>query len=321
MVLNNPLRKYFTESVSQGRLIYGNAVIGARVGLYPQLAAINYVNTAFTNLISDPSKIPTSTVDFENCLHDLRFSPYEYGKPRTVNTTFIGRPFLNTPDLSGETFFTVMDLQFFGTIVSDHDKTRMQVDFPVDGVPKTPDNFIGAVDSLGEDGRRFHIADDAIIGRRINWFTSRRTVESLLAKALKGGGKFADEFCDLLGLGHHIEGTWLVLVSLPGEAIQAAGHYRPVFCDAGSHKWFMQRSSKAKSKLRKWGQTANLKALSKGAPTYDGGDERVAHQLFPQHFNGRQLGFTLLGPAGTDAIERDIAGKRLTQEIFDRRRR
>lgn len=158
------------------------------------------------------------------------------------------------------------------------------------------------------------------LGRSLLWFSTKDSVHSL--RRIKGirDGRRANFVQSALGLGHYKVGTWLVMLKLPGSALEAAGHYRPTFCDAGIHRWFMAASSLRRSlPAGPFGQTCNLKLLDAGESCCDGHPERVAVQPWLEHFKGEPIRFELLGPV-TENHGTPNAASRLSDGIWSRRR-
>jgi hypothetical protein len=262
--------------------------------------------------------------DLRVFLNLRRFTSLGYSAPERVNGDLVPLDSENVPELSGATVYSVIWLGRLPELIhpDDRDELRKHVDLPGDGLPDDPTKFIEQMNSLSDVERQFHLADGKCIGRPIVWFTTQESYENMTRQSGVTGRGIADTFCDLLGLAHHPAGTWLILLEIPGVAVQNAGHYRPAFCDSILlPSWFMARSSwpVGSSAHGPWGQTANLDALAAGHGSCDGAPERVARQLFRSDFDGLPLRFHLLGqvmnPNGTES-----AFSALSATIWSRRR-
>ena len=319
MPLNKEIRSYLFDSPF-GRLIAGNAIGGARFGLYSKEATVNYVRAAYARYLNLKSAetIGGSARDFEDCLVDLRCHAPEEGKQRQINSDIVPLFGLNKPNLSRRKLATVVELQLLPQLMSQDDKDRMGIELSISGKPKDPYRLARKLKRLGVKGRRFQLADGEFLGRKLVWLTPA-TEAGRLRKSCTDADKMAEHFCDGLGLGHHPVGTWLVMLTIPGSAIQKAWHYRPVFCDAGTHRWFMTKSSQIGTPIGPWGQTAELQSLADGNIDYDGGPERVSRQVASDHLAGATISFDLLGEVkatnGSDTV-----GLRLSNDVWTRRR-
>jgi hypothetical protein len=322
MPLNSLIRSYFLTS-GDGRLISGNALSGARMSLHSGSEAIAYVNQVFQAFSALP-KAPATIRDFEDCLNDARFSPFLAKSPRSVITSVMPLSHPNRPNLAERQCFTVLKLQYLNRLISQPDKDRMGIDFPLGGTPKDPVAFADALARLGASGRQFQLAPGEFLGNPLIWFTTETAAKRAMAACRRSRRGFADGFCDVLGLGHHKPGVWLVLLAIPGSAVEAAGHSRPNFADAGTHRWFMARTSKpaapgARRRSSSWGQTADLQALATGLVSYNGGSERVSLQITSRHLGAARIGFELLGEV-TGTSGSTTAGARLSDGVWGRRR-
>ena len=319
MPLNKAIRSYLFNSPF-GRLIAGNAIGGARFGLYSKAATIDYARAAYAQYrdLKIAGVISGSVQDFEDCLANLRFQPFEAGKRRQINSDVVPLFSLNKPNLSRRRLATVIELQILPQLMSRDDKDRIGIELSISGKPKDPDQLARKLKRLGVSGRRFQLADGEFLGRKLVWLTPA-TEARRLRKSCTDTNKMAEHFCDGLGLGHHPPGTWLVMLTIPGSAVQKAWHYRPVFCDAGTSRWFMTKSSQIETLIGPWGQTAELQSLANGNIDYDGGPERVSRQVAGDHLDGATINFDLLGEVKTTNAN-DTAERRLSIDVWTRRR-
>jgi hypothetical protein len=319
MPLDNEIRSYLFGS-PYGRLISGNAIGGARIGLHSAAATIEYARATYSLYLTRKAATgkTASIRDFEDCLCDLRYRDYVHGKQRQINDEIIPLFGPNLPNLASKRLATVIELKWLPLLMTEADKDRLKIDFPVGGLPKNPDRFARRLRRLGADRRYFRLAGNQFLGRKLVWFTTEAEARRLKKSGRNGAG-LAFSFCSGLGLGHHPPGAWLVLLTIPGAAIQKAGHYRPAFCDAGIHRWFMARSSISGGKVGLWGQTAELESLARGYAPYDGGPERVSRELASDHFDDATIGFELLGQVNLATASRS-ASTRLCSDVWIRRR-
>lgn len=292
------------------------------MNLYPASNARAFIARCYADWLALPTPRKDPVRDFENCLKDARFIPPLPGLTWDVNAAEMPTALANRPNVSKWRCFTVVSLQLLEQIVSQADKDRMNVTFPIDGKPKNPAEFLQQVSLIPKRERHFGIESGQCLGWPVTWFTTSGTVKQIKTACAKAGDDLPGAFCNRLGLGHHNPGTWLVLLSIPGSAVQLAGHYRPTFCDAGTHRWFMVRSSAAgtpPSKPLTWGQTADLEALALGKSSYNGGSERVCFGISASHLGTSKVNFDILGPlAKTHGSP--AACTQLANDVWKRRR-
>jgi hypothetical protein len=277
---------------------------------------IAFYNSAHRQMAATSSS--STPTGFENAMSDLRFAPFEHGVRRLVLDAGLGFPQLNSPDLTGQSVFHVMKLRYLHYLVDPDSALANDVSLPIGIEPREPDAFLDDWDSIPDNDRSFILT--GALGSPIVWFTNETGEQAARAYSRSTGLALADAFCEILGLGHHEAGDWLVLLRIPGSAIQEAHHYRPLFCDAVTHRYFMAHSCLLTSPSRPWGQTANLREMVLGNANYDGAFERVAQQLTPEHFTARdRISVELLGPVQRAKLF-SSAPKKLADDVWARRR-
>lgn len=280
-------------------------------------AVVRYFQTAHRLFLKRTAGRTPTVADFEDALFDLRFQSRPYGVPRKVRSMGVGFPHQNTPDLSGDTLYTVMKLQWLHGLVDRASPLKTQIDLPINCPPADEAGFLDDWNSLADSERHFSLA--GFLGNPIVWFTDQAGVDMAERFGRDHGLDRADSYCEALGLGHHKQGEWLVLLKVPGNAVQEAGHYRPLFCDAVMHRWFMARSANDVPPPPEWGQTANIHALLRGVAEYDGPRERVARQIVPAHASTARIEVELLGKLSRSSHP-DDAPNALVAGVWARRR-
>jgi hypothetical protein len=307
-------RKYLL-STDNGRLLAGNAEAGVRMGLTRAAGMLDFFMSAHDAFVAAGG---VNAEDFEDALHGLRVEPFVYGKAQAVLAAGLGFPDENKHNLAGQRLYHVMKLKFLHSLVDRASPLRTDITLPVGTEPKDPDAFLEDWNSLAADERQFSLS--TFLGRPIVWFTDSVGANNAERYGVSNGLSRADAFCEVLGLGHHQKDEWLVLLEIPGAAIQAAGHYQPLFCDAITHRYFMAKSSFPARPPSAWGQTANLHALAAGRSHYDGSPERISRQLAPSHFSrADSIQVSLLGPVSRPTYPSG-APKRLSEDVWGRRR-
>jgi len=290
------------------------------MGLHDPAATLDYARATYELYLSRKAakgKGP-SVRDLEDCLCDLRYRKEEPGRRRKINDDIIPLSNPDTPDLTGQRLATVVELKLLPMLMDRVDKDHFKIDISPGGQPKNPARLARRLNDLGSSGRRFRLARGKFLGRKLVWFTTEAEADRLTGSCTDAT-EMATHFCSGLGLGHHLPGTWLALLRIPGSAIQRAGHYRPVFCDAGVHRWFMARSSVPNGINGPWGQTAALKSLADGTTPYDGCPERVSREMTRSHLRNATIGFDLLGRVELNSGS-NSASTRLCEDVWTRRR-
>ncbi|WCM28579.1 hypothetical protein NDN01_06560 [Sphingomonas sp. QA11] len=315
MALCPIVRAYLLDTVD-GKLLGGNSASAVRNGHVTTAGLIDYFNRAHTKMLAAPGG--ASSDNFESALHDLRFAPFEHGVRREVHDSGLGFPDADLSGLAGQTFYHVMKLRFLHFLVDTESPLMNDLDLPLGKDPRESDAFLADWEELTDDERRFSL--NGLLGSPIVWFTNEDGAKAARLYSAANGIGLADAFCEVLGLGHHHAGDWMVLLHIPGSAIEKANHYRPLFCDAVTHRYFMAHSCLVPGPTRPWGQTANLRELVLGTIDYDGAVERVSHQLTPSHFEADETIYVeMLGSLQRTKIF-TAAPKRLADEVWVRRR-
>jgi hypothetical protein len=316
MVLCRRTRSYLLTS-DNGRSMVGNSESSARSGLTTPVAVIEFYAAGHACFSSRIKVTSDEIADFERALTSLRFEAGGDDQPRRVFDAGLGFPSEDVPDLTGQTVYSVMRLDFLRDLV-DRSSPLKGISLPVNSAPRSVTAFEAAWAELDPDERTFSLA--ALLGRPIFWFTDRRGAE--LAESYVGvrGLTRPDAYCETLGLGHLKRGMWLVLLAIPGDAVQKAGHYRPLFCDAIGHRYFMAGTSCPPGRPDPWGQTANLDEVRPGTLDYDGCPERVSRQINPSDFDGApRISVELLGEVKRHDYP-DVAPPILAAGIWARRK-
>jgi len=220
-----------------------------------------------------------------------------------------------------------MPLRYLVDIVPTASPLRTTVTLPPLGTePKDEQALHDAWRLLTRAQRRFPLA--GTLGRPLFWFTDADAARRARRLPRAAGETEADSFISLLGLGHYrADGLvnapkWAVLLRIPGAAADAAGHHRPSFADAGTHRFFMARScmyiSGVSTPPDSWGQTANLDLL--GSAVYNGVRERVGWRLEPVLGGPVNIEVDLLGPVTRSRFSPDEAPEDLANGVWARRR-
>jgi hypothetical protein len=267
--------------------------------------------------MDDVTVDPVTAWDFEDALNDMRFDAFEHGKPQAVLPAGLGFPSFNAPSVEGTTLYHVMKLKYLWSIVDAMSPLHTEISLPIGKDPPDIDRFLDDWNGLAENERTFTPA--GFLGRPIVWFTDAVGADAARSIAAAHNMPAADAFCETLGLGHHQQSEWVILLHIPGAAIQKAGHYRPLFCDAVTHRYFMAHSSRPGISGGPWGQTADLRALEEGDDVYDGAPERVSRQLETGHFGGEKIYVELLGSLSRRTYPAE-APRRLADGVWQRRR-
>jgi hypothetical protein len=215
--------------------------------------------------------------------------------------------------------------------MSEADNTRMLADAPPIDRESHRDDVARCAQELArvpDLERHFAIADTRMMGHPVLWFTTdaaREKIEADYASAPESTrGSKADWYCAYLGLGHRLPGEWLACIHIPAEIIQGVRHYRPAFCDGAASRWFMVGGCDLRSRSGKsWGQTANLMAVSKGEPDFDGVPERVCLSILRKNCitpdgNELRIPFDILGEVAEDWSAEALA-ERLAKKIWSDR--
>ncbi|MCR9196952.1 MAG: hypothetical protein NXH88_19620, partial [Hyphomonas sp.] len=277
---------------------------GARDDLYPADHADAYLEAAIAAGAArkTESLLAEHELFVEEC-NRMRF--IERSEKRTeVREDLMPLPLRDTPDLSGQNVYSVTTLPGLARMLSDADTQRLaalSVRIPLDGNVVDAVAFREALELLDQNDLTFELDDDGGLGRFVLWFTTEDALLVARDRSVRQSDPLPLAEClrSVNGLGHRMAGEWFVLLTIPGAAIQRAGHYRPVFCDggAGPDTWFMGRSSHpARYHGGPWGQTCHLEALQEGAVVYDGAVERVAIQPRHAHFQAERIRFEILEP-------------------------
>lgn len=312
-----PVVRDYLFNTDNGRLLGGNSGSAVRMGHASAKALVDFFATAHANLLASPPG-SVSGGGFEAELEDLRFAPFTHGVPRVVYDAGMGFPLTNVPPLDGQTLYHVMKLRYLYDLVDSTSALATDVTLPVGVLPRDPVKFMADWDAVPPDERHFTLAN--FLGRPVVWFTDEAGAEAARQYSADTGIGLADAFCEVLGLGHNDSGEWMVLLHLPGSAVQSANHYRPLFCDGVKHRYFMAHSCVLSATAGPWGQTANLRELALGAADYDGTFERVAHQIAPSHFGPTEtIHVEMLGPVARGSLSM-VAPKRLADDVWARRR-
>lgn len=295
--------EHFLKNAPDGQRLYGNAIGGARDGLY----GFDGVEAIFKAAAVDA--LPNETVDaqsniktFIESFNALCFIEIP-GKRATRLVNYVPMPLPNTPDISTETVYSVTNIVGLRRAMSEDDIRRLAAKSVVLKNPNNPTeetSFLSSLSSLSRDEKSFILPRNEGLGRFLLWFTTRECLDeaetrcSLISDPLT----LAESLRSRNGLGHRKGGEWLVMLTIPGKAIQRAGHHRPIFCDGGvgSECWFMSRSSDhSRFNGGPWGQTCELETLESGAGSYDGAKERVAVQPRLEHLGADRIYFEVLG--------------------------
>lgn len=303
MVLCPMTRAYLLGS-DNGRLLCGNSLISPRLGFADNEDVTNFFAAAHTAFMDELAEDGATISDFEDALFDHRFDPFVHDQPRAVREAGLGFPAADEVSLTGHMVYHVLKLRDIRHIAHRDSFLKAELNLLMDDKPRAIRDFKARWDSLTEDQRRFSL--DQSFGQPIVWFTNEAGVRRAREYGRAHDLGDADAFCEMLGLGHHEKGAWMALLHIPGAAVEQANHYRPLFCDAIKHRYFMMRSSLPDAEPGPWGQTANLREVKAGAIHYDGAGERVSHQLQNSHFDdGETIFVELLGelerPAYTGA--------------------
>lgn len=314
-MLSKAIRQYLLKT-DNGRLILGNAVALVRMGMASANELVDLFDTAHS-LAQSRKSGPIQAEDFEYALNTICFPNGVATRPPQAWP--VKKPKWNTPDLTDSLVYTVIPLRFFNNIVPLDAPLRDFVELPTDGrEPEDSEGFEQSWREIPETRLEFAALGDQL-GRPLIWITDELSVRRARAMPLKGRRTIADSFVRLLGLGHYETGRWAILLTLPGGALQRAGHHRPTFADAGAHRFFMMRGACPWTPANDWGQTADLNLI--GERQCDGVPERVAWSLAPGPLeNGETIRVELLGKVTANLFATDAAPRMLANDVWARRR-
>lgn len=321
---------------SEVRRLVGNAITGGALGLHDVQQARNFrqkivrfSHQPFHQWVADWDKDPIGRE-----VAAARFNGGSDGDGRLLPDASVVPLFAHSAQESVELTGTLHVTLPVGAVcwfMSQADSTRMLADAPpIDG-DSHPDDVARCAEELAQVPdleRHFAIHDERTMGLTILWFTTdeaRNTIEAAYARApaLTRGSK-ADWYCAYLGLGHRRPGEWLACMHIPAEIIKSVWHYRPAFCDGANSSWFMVGCCNRNNRSRtSWGQTANLMAVSKGAPDFDGVPERVCLSIVRRNCitpdnKELRIPFDILGKVAEDWSS-EVLAKKLAEKIWNDR--
>lgn len=317
------IRNYLINN-DDGKRFFGNAMYAVRHQHY-QFSSIREL---FYDLVKQ-----NNVVEYQDSIERFKAeSVNRRYREGLMRTEILGgpelQPFLNEPDLTGKNVYSVTSLRALIDIMSLEDRRRLDLPASAEGDVVDPEAMSLRLDILGPDKCHFSLNASKGLGRFVFWFATQECIDA--ARAEHEAGRLGSSgpslsFVELLrsrhGLGHFKKGTWLVLLNVPGSAIQKAGHYRPIFLDGrvGPDCWFMACSSKSSTDNGNWGQTCRLAGLDGSGSPYDGALERVAIQPRREHFDDEPIRFEVLGPC-EQKFGDDRAMKFLSDDIWRRRK-
>ena len=316
----------FLRNDESGRRLYGNAIGGAGDGLYVLSEAEALLAAAAQNALPYESTDSLENIEaFKQVFNGIRFHERPGNRP-TIRVDEVSTPHRDSPDLNGQTVYSVTTMSGLRHAMSEEDIRRLAsngITIRLDGTVEDEAAFLASLALLSPEEASFVIHSRKGMGRFIIWFTIERCFIDAQTRCSSSSDpiSLAESLRSRNGLGHRKAGEWLVLLKIPGSIVQKAGHYRPVFCEGGvgSDCWFMSRSSDhGRFDGGPWGQTCDLEALQAGAATYDGAMERVALQPRQEHLGSDRIGFEVLGKVDARYGKAD-AMARLTDGIWTRK--
>lgn len=309
--------KYLLHT-GEGRLLLGNTFASLKDGSCKLSEVLEYYRTSI-NLASRFVHSDNSVESFKNEFNQLRYSK-AVCSPLPSKDPIVERCLHKTDILGSESAYVVTPLDTLNWIACDEDVERFsEYDLQLDIKYSSIEDLEEIFSDIDSDDMFVQMKPGAHLGRNLCWFTDSKTVSDIRSAALLNGTPKVQAFRNGLGLGHLEADVDLILLTLPGDRLDAAGHYRPVFCDGGVGSWFMHSSSAKAALSPLWGQTCDITKLHTGQTNFDGGFERVSFRPGYDTFKDAKIKFEYLGRVSEPA--NDTAAKtRLESEVWQRRK-
>jgi len=280
-----------------GRIVSSNACDGDILGLHRAGFSAEVLAAAYGNARGDPDA--TAPREFIRLIGDLARSP---GNKRFCGQAIYGAAY----KLNSATACTILPIGVVSSLATGHDIDRFAsltrkglCDF------SNPD-WIDTFANLPPNERYFRLKPGRALGTSFIWFTSSLNLQQLFSAAVRRGialaelGHFAR---DALGLVDRVPAPapdpplFLVALAFPASVAEKAGHFRPTFVEAGSHRRFSARARRTRTPRKyAWGKTIDLARLDADGTLENGLNERVCHPIERSMFDNAQvITFRILG--------------------------
>jgi hypothetical protein len=304
------------------RNLLGNALTGAAIGLHDDAQLSSFF--AMVN-----SRAGGARANWTNQITILRYPGGTPPRKFDIDGTNIPLHALSgtTNHIGSGHVYNVIPFRRMWQVISSKDKAAPPFAYLPDTDYSNPlqvKELAAAVKKIPRRYRSFELDSMEQLGYPVLWVTSesgRQAIDSgykVAKKSRSFRGNLADWYSSVLGLGHRKAGDLIMLLKIPAAAVDRAGHFRPNFCDAVGHPWFMVGSSIVSLRTSgPWGQTADLEALRTRMAAIDGAPERVSRQLVAEDFDvspgssPKRMLFDILGivshDAGQPSMQDDLA--------------